>query len=69
MISDECLEVVVVEAGQLSPVTKAVFIPRVPDEVHGLVFDDGHVLRPVARPEASALITSPGVWWDGMPPS
>ena len=46
--ADEGLEVVGVEVGEFSPDLEAVLVFWVSHEVHGHVFDDGHVLRAVA---------------------
>src|ERR1700691_3799034 len=47
-VSDQRLEVVGIEVGEFSPNLKAVLVFWISHEVHGHVFDDGHVLRPIA---------------------
>ena len=47
-VSDQRLEVVGIEVGEFSPNLEAVLVFWISHEVDGHVFDDGHVLRPIA---------------------
>src|SRR3546814_9478384 len=58
---DECLEVVRVEAGELPPVLEAVLVLGMADEVHGHVFDDGHVLGPVPGAQTGEVVVEDDV--------
>src|SRR3546814_13614153 len=61
---DECLEVVRVEAGELPPVLEAVLVLGMADEVHGHVFDDGHVLGPVPGAQTGEVVVEDDVEQD-----
>ena len=58
---DEAGEVVRVEACKLSPVFEAVLVLRMTDEVHGHVFDDGHVLGAVTGSQSGEIIVEDDV--------
>ena len=53
---DEGFEVGGVEVCEFSAVFEAVLVGLGSDEVHGHVFDDGHVLRPRTCSEASQVV-------------
>jgi len=61
ILADQGFEVVWIEVGELSPHLEAVLAFWISHEVHGHVFDDGHVLRSVLAAEAGEIVVEDDV--------
>ena len=55
-MSNEFFEIVGIEVGEFSPDLEAVLVFWMSHEVHGHVFDHGHVLRPVEAAQPGEII-------------
>jgi hypothetical protein len=60
-LGNEALQVIVVEVGLFSSDLEAVLVLWVSDEVHGYVFDHGHVLRPEVVTQAGEVVVEDDV--------